>query len=123
MKKDEIIKKLLKDSHEIGLVPTLCDMFGKSINVRIPFSAKDCDTDIDDLEFSPRAEHSLKRAGVFTVGGVIDLIENGELLRLRNLGKKTQSEIKTRILLFGYDSLTDTEKIRFFGDLLEMNAV
>ena len=74
------------------------------------------------MEFSPRAEHSLKRAGVFTIGGVIDLIVDDDLLRIRNLGKKTQNEIKKRILAFGYERLTEVEKKRFFYDIAERNC-
>ena len=109
MRKEEVINELLKSANENGLIETLYGVFGKSVKASVSFSTKACDTSIDDVEFSPRAEHSLKRAGVFTIGGVIDLITDDALLRIRNLGKKTQNEIKT----FGYDRLTDAEKKRF----------
>ena len=35
--------------------------------------------------------------------------------------KKTQNEIKTRILAFGYERLTEAEKKRFFYDVVERN--
>lgn len=119
MKKVEIANELLKTANSHGLVTALYEAFGKSIKVSVPFSQKACDTSIDDLDFSPRAEHSLKRAGVFTIGEVIGLIANDGLLRIRNLGKKTQNEIKTRILVFGYDGLTETEKKQFFLEVLD----
>lgn len=122
MRKEEVVNELLKSANENGLIETLYSVFGKSVKVSIPFRTKDCDTSIDDVEFSPRAEHSLKRSGVFTIGGVIDLIADDSLLRIRNLGKKTQNEIKTRILVFGYDRLTDVEKKRFFYDIVERNC-
>ena len=123
MRKEEVVHELLKSANENGLIETLYGVFGKNIKVSVSFSAKDCETSIDDVEFSPRAEHSLKRAGVFTVGGVIDLIADDGLLRIRNLGKKTQNEIKTRILIFGYDRLTNVEKKRFFYDVVERHCV
>ena len=123
MRKEEIANELVKSANQNGLIPTLYGVFGKSIQVRIPFSARACETSIDNVELSPRAEHSLKRAGVFTIGGVIDLIANDGLLRIRNLGKKTQNEIKTRILLFGYERFTEVEKKRFFYDLVDRNCV
>lgn len=123
MRKEEVVHELLRSANENGLIETLYGVFGKCVKVSVSFSAKACDTNIDDLEFSPRAEHSLKRAGVFTIGGVIDLIADDGLLRIRNLGKKTQNEIKTRILAFGYDRLTDVEKKRFFYDIVERNCV
>lgn len=56
-----------------------------------------------------RASNALKRASVFTIGEAIDLIADDGLLKVRNLGKKTQNEIKTRILMFGYERLTEAE--------------
>lgn len=121
MKKEEAAIALLKSANENGLIVTLYGAFGKSLKVSVPFSAKACATHIDDMELSCRAIHSLKRAGVFTVGGVIDLIADDGLLQIRNLGRKTQNEIKMRILLFGYEGLTDVEKKRFFYDVIERN--
>lgn len=122
MKKDEIVSELLRSANENGIVPTLYGVFGKCVKVSIPFSKMECDASIDELEFSVRASNSLKRANVFTVGQAIDLIEDDGLLQIRNLGKKTQNEIKTRILAFGYEHLTEAEKKRFFYDVVERNC-
>ena len=122
MNKEAVVSALLKSTNENGLVATLYRVFGKSVKVSVPFGRKACDTSIDDIEFSCRALHSLKRAGVFTIGGVIDLIADDGLLRIRNLGKKTQNEIKTRVLSFGYDRLSEVEKKRFFYDVVERNC-
>lgn len=121
MKKDEIITELLKSTNENGIVATLYRVFGKCVKVSVPFSQKACDSSIDELDFSVRANNSMKRVGVFTIGEVIDLIANDGLLHIRNLGKKTQNEIKTRILLFGYERLTDNEKKQFFYDVADKN--
>lgn len=122
MKKDEVVTELLKSANENGIVATLYRVFGKCVKVSVPFSQKACDTSIDELDFSVRANNSMKRAGVFTIDEVIDLIANDGLLRIRNLGKKTQNEIKTRVLVFGYERLTDNEKKRFFYDVVEKNS-
>jgi DNA-directed RNA polymerase alpha subunit len=123
MKKDEVVSGLVKAANENGVITTIYAVFGKSIMAHIPFSKSACNTDIDELEFSPRASNSLKRGGIFTVREVIDLLESGELIKVRNLGKKTHNEIKTRILAFGYDRLTKDEKRRFWYDMLELNGV
>ena len=47
------------------------------------------------------------------------IIEHSEEPLLQN---ETQNEIKTRILVFGYDRLTDIEKKRFFYDIVERNC-
>jgi DNA-directed RNA polymerase alpha subunit len=74
------------------------------------------------MDFSVRANNALKREGLFTLGEIVDLIMGEGLMRIRNLGKKTENEIKTRLLAFGYAQLSDAEKRRFFYDLLEKNA-
>ena len=122
MKKDEVVNELLKSANENGLIITLYGVFGKCVKVSIPFSRKACEMSIDDIDFSPRANNSLKRAGVFTIGEIIDLIADDGLLRIRNLGKKTQNEIKTRILVCGYERLTENERKRFFYDVVEKNT-
>lgn len=122
MKKDDVVNGLLKSANENGLITTLYGAFGKNINVRIPFSQKACDTSIDELDFSVRANNAMKRASIFTIGEAIDLIADDGLLRVRNLGKKTQNEIKTRVLVFGYDRLTEIEKKRFFYDIVDKNC-
>ena len=58
-----------------------------------------------------------------TIGSVIDAILNDELLRVRNLGRKSYNEIKTKILLYGYKRLTEREKIAFFYYLVSNNTL
>ena len=123
MKKDAVVNELLRAANENGLITTLYGVFGKCVKVSIPFSQKACDTSIDELDFSVRANNSMKRVGVFTIGEVIDLIASDGLLRIRNLGKKTQNEIKTRILVFGYERLTENERKRFFYDVVDKNCI
>ena len=119
MRKEEIINELMRLVERDGLIATLRGVFGKRIWVRVPFSQGACDSSIDVIGFSPRADNSLKRAGIFTIGEVIDLIADNGLLRIRNLGQKTQNEIQTRILVFGYERLNEAERKRFFYDVLE----
>ena len=122
MNQNKIVNELLKSANENGLLITLNEVFGKNIKVSIPFSQRACETSIDELDFSVRASNAMKRAGIFTIGEVIDLIASDDISRIRNLGKKTVNEIKTRILLFGYDKLTEQEKKRFFYDVTAKNC-
>jgi len=57
---------------------------------------KKLETSIDDLDFSVRAYNCLKRAGVNTLG---DLTEKSELemMKIRNLGKKSLKEVMDKI--------------------------
>jgi DNA-directed RNA polymerase subunit alpha len=120
--KMQAVNELLKAVEENGLVTTLYGVFGKSVKVNVPFSQRACETSIDELDFSVRANNAMKRAGIFTIGEVIDMIANDELARVRNLGKRTENEIKTRVLVFGYERLTEAEKKSFFYETLEANV-
>ncbi|MDD7278438.1 MAG: DNA-directed RNA polymerase subunit alpha C-terminal domain-containing protein [Oscillospiraceae bacterium] len=106
-----------------GLINTLYSAFGNNINTSIAFSQSACDAGIDSIEFSVRASNALKRSGLLTIGSVIDAIMNDELLRVRNLGRKSYNEIKTKILLYGYKRLTEREKIAFFYYLVSNNTL
>ena len=121
MKQEEAVNRLWQMAEQKGTVTVLYGLFGSCVSVSIPFSKKACDTMLDELDLSVRASNAMKRTGIFTVGPAIDMIENNGLLRIRNLGKKTQNEIKTRILSFGYDHLSDAEKKYFFHDALRRN--
>ena len=57
---------------------------------------KKLETPIDDLDFSVRAYNCLKRANVNTLGDLVDKSEN-EMMRIRNLGKKSLKEVMDKI--------------------------
>ena len=78
---------------------------------------------IDSVDFSARAINGLKRAGIFTVGDIIDSISEQTLAGVKNLGQKTISEIKTKVLDLGYNDLTEREKKEFLLDVLERNTL
>jgi DNA-directed RNA polymerase alpha subunit len=122
MNKYEIAEVLHKSTVENGLVPTLDEVFGKNIRVRVPFYHNGCATDIDELDFSVRSSNSMKRAGIMTVGQAIDALLDGRMKNIRNLGRKSYTEIQTKILQFGYDNLPENEKKRFFAKLVEDNC-
>lgn len=122
MKKTEIAKELYKCSSLHGLIPTLHTTFDNNIHVSIAFTKSSCDESVDAIEFSVRSSNALKRSGCMTIGDVVDAITNDELVHIRNLGKKSLSEIKTRILQFGYEHLNEKEKLDFFIDIVERNC-
>ena len=121
--KKEVVEMLCQSCEEIGLVETLNNFFGNNIKVSIPFSKMSSDTPIDELDFSVRASNCLHRSGRITIGDVIDVINNEELAHYRNIGKKTVSEIKTKLLVYGYYKLNNIEKKSFWYDFLERNYI
>ena len=57
---------------------------------------KKLETSIDDLDFSVRAYNCLKRAGVNTLGDLTSKSEI-EMMKIRNLGKKSLKEVMDKI--------------------------
>lgn len=57
---------------------------------------KKLETSIDDLDFSVRAYNCLKRAGVKTLGDLTEKTEL-EMMKIRNLGKKSLKEVIEKI--------------------------
>ena len=57
---------------------------------------KKLETSIDDLDFSVRAYNCLKRAGINTLGDLTEKTEL-EMMKIRNLGKKSLKEVIDKI--------------------------
>lgn len=112
-------KDLVKLSEQNGFIQTVYSEFGNAVNVSIPISEKDMDTDITELNLSVRAFNGLKRRGVTTVRDLVEIIENGELICVRNLGRLSVSQIKTIVLDYCYSQLTEFEKTAFFQDMID----
>ena len=122
MDKLKVVEELYKAVEIYGLPATLDKVFGKNVRVKIGFSKIDCDKKIEEIEFSVRAINSLKRSGMFTIGDVIDAVAQDKIMQIKNLGTKTRNEIKTRLLVLGYENSTATEKKQFLIDVLDRNA-
>ncbi|MFW6268604.1 MAG: DNA-directed RNA polymerase subunit alpha [Bacillota bacterium] len=54
------------------------------------------DTTIEELDLSVRSSNCLKRAGINTVGELVEKTED-DLMKVRNLGKKSLQEIKDKV--------------------------
>lgn len=117
-----IAETLFASAKENGLIETLHAVWGDSIRVNIGYSKRVCETSIDEIDFSVRSSNALKRSGLMTVGDVVDAILDERLPQVRNLGRKSYNEIKTRILQYGYDQLSDREKLAFFMEVIERNG-
>jgi len=58
-------------------------------------------TSIDELELSVRAYNCLKRAGITTIGQVLELGEE-DLLAVRNFGHKSLEELREKLIAHNY---------------------
>ena len=116
------VMTLFESAEKIGLISTLAP-FGNDIKISIPLSQKFCDKSIDDMDLSVRASNGLKRSGAMTVRELTDTIMSEKGLdTVRNLGKKSISEIKTKLLYLAYNELNDKEKQAFWNEFIELNS-
>ena len=122
MNKADVVNTLIQSTESIGLIHTIYSIFGKSVKVRIPFGEKTLDSSVDEIDFSVRSSNCLKRTGMMQVRDIVEAIEDERLLKVRNLGKTSYSEIQTKLLALGYSKLSAIEKKQFFYDLLDLNG-
>ncbi len=122
MNKADVVNTLIQSAESNGLIRTIYSIFGKSVKVSIPFGEKTLDSSVDEIDFSVRSSNCLKRTGMMQIRDVVEAIEDERLLRVRNLGKTSYSEIQTKLLVLGYSKLSAVEKKQFFYDLLERNG-
>ena len=114
MKEQQKTEQLMRAADENGIIQTIIRTYGTRVSVNLPFDEQACAMSIDVLDLSVRASNALKRAGLLTISEVIEAIHSNRLGSIRNLGRKTENEIKTRLLLFGYNRLP--ENTRFLHD-------
>ena len=105
MNKTEIVKTLMEYEKQNGLEETLHYFFEKNINVRIGFSAKACDAPIEELMLSVRSYNALRRAGLTTLGDLVERLNEGGLKDVRNLGARRKFKQE-----FWFMALTDLAK-------------
>jgi len=63
---------------------------------------------IEDLEFSVRSYNCLKRAGIHTVGDIVSKTEH-DMMKVRNLGKKSLEEVLNKVKSLGLQFKTVEE--------------
>lgn len=121
MTKEEQIRLLEEKTAECGIVHALHALYGSGIHVEIGFSAASLEMPLDEISFSVRSMNALKRAGMFAVGDVVKILNEGDLMQVRNLGRKSMNEIKTRLLDFGFERLPAEHKLDFYKTVVALN--
>jgi DNA-directed RNA polymerase alpha subunit len=110
---------LFYEAERSGIIATLHAHFGGNIKMSLPMSQKALDEPIDLLCLSVRSGNALRRAGINNLNDIFEAISNGKLSHIRNLGRKSENEIKSALLAFGYEQLTASEKLLFLKKLCE----
>ena len=123
MNRISYVNNLCTATEKLGLIPVL-SMFGNGLHFRVPMTQSLWETTIDELNLTVRSRNGLMRAGADTIGKVAELIMNDDgLSKVRNLGRKSVSEIKTAILAEGYKQLDTKARIVFWQDFIESNNI
>ena len=81
---------------------SIADMTGMMIEKTEDSKTKALETSIDDLDFSVRAYNCLKRANIHTLQDLVSKDES-EIMKIRNLGKKSLKEVLDKIKEMGLD--------------------
>lgn len=80
------------------------------------------ETPIEELELSVRSFNCLRRAGMATVGDLVQNIDTREdLLKIRNLGRRSADEIMDAIMEYQYTILPDGAKKKYLDRIMELN--
>ena len=122
MNEHTYLQELVSLTHHLGLVPVLHQLCQRNIRVQLRLKHSIRSTDIDELSLSVRSQNALRRAGLNTLGQVSEALSADTVAHIRNLGKKSLNEIKTKILCYAYDQLNDTEKQEFFRFVIQRNS-
>ena len=98
---NEHLKLFIDLSEEAGLAEVLVekDEKGKEKILEMTF---------EDLDLSVRSFNCLKRAGINTVDDLINKSEE-EMMKVRNLGKKSFDEVKEKLQSLGFDLSSEEE--------------
>jgi len=97
----EHLKLFIDLSEEAGLAEVLVEKDEKG-------EEKILEMTIEDLDLSVRSFNCLKRAGINTVDDLINKSEE-EMMKVRNLGKKSFGEVKEKLQSLGFDLSSEEE--------------
>ena len=111
---------LLREQAENDAYSLMQERFAYSF--AMPFQQRMQSDNIDEMCLSVRSSNGLKRAGINTLGALAKRMEqeNG-LLSIRNLGLKSQAEIRQCFFDHCYGLLSKTEKGQFWQEVLDGN--
>lgn len=122
MTMEELAALLAEDTEQHSLAEVLHVNYSTNIRMNIGFPERLRSREIDVLALGARGYNALRHAGIATVDELIDTINDGRLLRLRNLGVKSVREIQTKLVQYGYDHLSPEKRRAFWLDVIRSNT-
>ena len=97
MTEQQLLSALTQTAEASGLPAALRHYYGGNIRLSLPLTKRTCAASIDELTLSVRSQNALKRAGLFTVGAIVQALEADELGKIRNLGRKSLEEVEQKL--------------------------
>lgn len=123
----ESIKNLIQSVNNLLKVTTIEEIKekrGGRLRFPIYMNKEFMESEVTELDLSVRSYNCLQRAGFHSVGELVESMEGCEdLLKIRNLGKKSADEIMAHIFLFQYSLLSSERKINYIHKVEEMNRI
>ena len=109
MTEQQLLSALTQTAEASGLPAALQHYYGGNIRLSLPLTKRTCAASIDELMLSVRSQNALKRAGLFTVGAIVQALEADELGKIRNLGRKSLEEVMAKLDSLGFTLTKDDE--------------
>ena len=98
--------------------------YGKQLRFPVYLGQALTEAPLEDLELSVRSYNCLKRAGMRTVGDLVEGIDGRtDLLKIRNLGIRSANEIMQAVMEYQYYLLSEEGKSRYLKRVSELNEV
>ena len=114
----------LKNRAEHCGIAAALESLGRPAEIELPLTAEFLAQSITELNLTVRSHNGLMRAGLDTVGKLADAIMSEPGLEcIRNLGKKSITEIKTVLLTEAYARLGEGRRETFWEKVKELNGV
>ena len=106
-----------KELHE------LCSRLGKRPRFPVYLGKELLETPIEELELSVRSYNCLRRAGMVTVGDIVQNINTREdLMKIRNLGMRSADEIMNAIMEYQFSILPEGGRKKYLDRIAELNC-
>ena len=100
----------------------------KMFHFQVMFNSTQMEQEIDVLELSVRGYNCLKRHGFNTLRDLVNGVETKEdatskrqILRVRNLGRKSAEEILMKLFYYQFQVLSDERKKEYMQRIVEAN--
>ncbi len=106
---------------DVTLVLAQNDLKGTQLTFPTWFTQEFKDTSIEVMSLNVRASNSLKHGNIFTMGTLLEKLN--DLPKLRNCGAGSVKEIKNAFLQAWYETLEPEEVTEFWEEFIRENCV